>query len=290
MGEASTVEAHTAELQLAEPHLAETHSAPPPSPALSCRNLSVNYGQRVVLDDVSLDIQAGRWTAVVGPNGCGKSTLLRAFAGLAKIRAGSIVLHGRRLSAWTRRERARRLAWLAQTSGPTDLTAAEVIGLGRIAHEGWLGHARHDDDAAIHRAMVATGSETLGSRRLSTLSGGERQRVHLARVLAVEAPVMLLDEPTTHLDPPHQEDVARLLRGQARRRGACVLSAIHDLSLAMAADDLIVLGHRRVIGHGTVCEALQGDWLSAAFQTPVNVVDYQGVHLWRPTLEEPTND
>ena len=263
----------------------EAHSTSLPSPALACRNLSVNYGQRAVLDDVSLDIHAGRWTAVVGPNGCGKSTLLRAFAGLAKVRSGSIALHGRRLSAWTRRERARRLAWLAQTSGPTDLTAAEVIGLGRIAHEGWLGHARHDDDAAIHRAMVATGSLTLGSRRLSTLSGGERQRVHLARVLAVEAPVMLLDEPTTHLDPPHQEDVARLLREQSRRRGACVVSAIHDLSLAMAADDLIVLGHRQVIGHGTVSEALQGDWLSAAFQTPVNVVDYHGVHLWRPTLE-----
>lgn len=261
----------------------DAHIASSPSPALSCRNLSVNYGQRAVLDDVSLDIHAGRWTAIVGPNGCGKSTLLRAFAGLAKARAGSIALQGRRLSTWPRRERARRLAWLAQTSGPTDLTAAEVIGLGRIAHEGWLEHPRHDDAAAIHRAMVVTGSLTLGPRRLSTLSGGERQRVHLARVLAVEAPVLLLDEPTTHLDPPHQEDVARLLREQARC-GTCVVSAIHDLSLAMAADDLIVLGHRKVIGHGAVREALDGDWLSAAFQTPVNVVEYQGVHLWRPTL------
>ncbi|HEY2633197.1 MAG TPA: ATP-binding cassette domain-containing protein, partial [Steroidobacteraceae bacterium] len=83
----------------------------------------MNYGQRAVLDDVSLNIHAGRWTAIVGPNGCGKSTLLRAFAGLAKARAGSIALQGRRLSTWPRRERARRLAWLAQTSGPTDLTA-----------------------------------------------------------------------------------------------------------------------------------------------------------------------
>jgi iron complex transport system ATP-binding protein len=263
--------------------MVDAHAASPPSPALSCRNLSVNYGQRAVLDDVSLDIHAGRWTAIVGPNGCGKSTLLRAFAGLAKARAGSIALQGRRLSTWPRRERARRLAWLAQTSGPTDLTAAEVIGLGRIAHEGWLGQARHEDAAAIHRAMAVTGSLTLGPRRLSTLSGGERQRVHLARVLAVEAPVLLLDEPTTHLDPPHQEDVARLLREQVRC-GTCVVSAIHDLSLAMAADDLIVLGHRKVIGHGAVREALDGDWLSAAFQTPVNVIEHHGVHLWRPTL------
>jgi iron complex transport system ATP-binding protein len=193
-------------------------------------------------------------------------------------------LHGRPLSAWPRRERARRLAWLAQDSGATDLTGSEVVGLGRVAHGGWLGHRQESDDAAVGRAMLATGSQMLGPRRLSTLSGGERQRVHLARALAVEASVLLLDEPTTHLDPPHQEDVARLLRDQARSCGVCVLSAIHDLSLALAADRLIVLGLRRVIGHGSVREALAADWLSAAFQTPVNVIDDRGVHLWRPAL------
>ena len=121
-------------------------------------------------------------------------------------------------------------------------------------------------------------------RRLSTLSGGERQRVHLARVLAVEAPVLLLDEPTTHLDPPHQEDVARLLRDQAHGCGVSVVSAIHDLSLALTADRVIVLGYRGIVGHGTIREALAGDWLSTAFETRVNVVEYQGVHLWRPEL------
>jgi iron complex transport system ATP-binding protein len=254
------------------------------SPAISCRDLSAAYGSRQVFAGVSLDIGAGCWTAVVGPNGSGKSTLLRTLAGLREPRGGWISLQGRALAAWPRRERARRLAWLAQASGATDLTAAEVVGLGRFAHGGWLAHRQAVDDAAIHRAMLATGSLSSARRRLSTLSGGERQRVHLARVLAVEAAVLLLDEPTTHLDPPHQEEVARLLREQARG-GVCVVSAIHDLSLALAADRLIVLGERGLIGHGTVDDALIGDWLSAAFRTRVNIVDQQGVRVWRPALE-----
>ena len=258
--------------------------SPPRSSALSCRDLSVAYGSRTVFEGVSLDICTGYWTAIVGPNGSGKSTLLRTLAGLREPRSGAISLQGRCLSAWPRRERARRLAWLAQTPGATDLTAAEVVALGRFAHSGWLEHRQALDDAAIRRAMAATGSLPWARRRLSTLSGGERQRVHLARVLAVEAPVLLLDEPTTHLDPPHQEEVARLLREQAQG-GVCVVSAIHDLSLALAADHLIVLGQRGVIGHGTVREALSGDWLSAAFRTHVNIVDQQGVRLWRPALE-----
>jgi iron complex transport system ATP-binding protein len=259
---------------------------PPPSPALSCRDLSVGYGSRIVLEGVSLDIHAGSWTAVVGPNGSGKSTLLRTIAGLREPNSGEIWLQGRSLSAWPRRERARRLAWLAQAPGATDLTASEVVALGRFAHSGWLAHRQAVDDAAMCRAMVATGSLSWARRRLSTLSGGERQRVHLARVLAVEAPVLLLDEPTTHLDPPHQEDIARLLRDQAYGGGVCVVSAIHDLSLALTADRLIVLGQQGLIGHGTVREALDGDWLSAAFQTHVNIVDHDGVHLWRPAVPQ----
>ena len=265
--------------------MAEAQAQPLPPSALSCRNLVVGYGSRIVLEGVSLDLMTSRWTAIVGPNGCGKSTLLRALAGLVPHRSGMISLHGRRISAWPRRERARRLAWLAQTATATDLTASEVVSLGRFAHSGWLAHRQSDDDAAMHRAMLATGSLAWAERRLSTLSGGERQRVHLARVLAVEAPVLLLDEPTTHLDPPHQEDVARLLREQAHRCGVTVVSAIHDLSLALTADRLIVLGTRGVVGHGTVRDALAGDWLSAAFETHVNVVNHQGVHLWRPALE-----
>lgn len=259
-------------------------------PALACRDLGVAYGARRVLDGVSLQLDGGCWTAIVGPNGSGKSTLLRTLAGLLTPRSGQVLLQGRPLSEWPRRERARRLGWLSQTAAASDLTAAEVVALGRFAHGGWLGEPSGEDDAATHRAMLATGSLPWAKRRVSTLSGGERQRVHLARVLAVEANVLLLDEPTTHLDPPHQEEVARLLRQQAHGCSVCVLSAIHDLSLALTADRLIVLGAGGVIGHGTVKEALAGDWLSAAFRTPVNIIQHQGMHLWQPSLAAPSPD
>ena len=132
--------------------------------------------------------------------------------------------------------------------------------------------------------MIATGSLEWAQRRLSSLSGGERQRLYLARALAVEASVLLLDEPTTHLDPPHQEDVVRLLREQAHGCRVCVVSAIHDLSLALAADRVVVMGRHGLIGHGTVREALDADWFSAAFDTPIDVVEYKGTHLWRPAV------
>ena len=257
---------------------------PDASPALHCRDLAIGYGATTVLEGVSLAIPVATWTAIIGPNGSGKSTLLRVFAGLAKPRSGSLALLGRPHTAWPRRERARRLAWLAQTFEASDLAAADVVGLGRFAHSGWL-EARHvDDDAAIHRAMTATGCLSFAERRLSTLSGGERQRVHLARVLAVDASVLLLDEPTTHLDPPHQEDVVRLLRAQAQR-GVAVVSAIHDLSLALSADRVIVLGSRGLVGHGSVRDALANDWLSTAFGTRIDIVDQHGVPLWRPSLD-----
>jgi iron complex transport system ATP-binding protein len=255
------------------------------SEALACRDLSLKYGSRSVLEQVSLDVAVGAWTAVVGPNGSGKSTLLRALAGLMAPSRGTVSLQGRPLATWSRRERARRLAWLAQDSGTTNLTAAEVVGLGRFAHSGWLAANKSEDDAAMRRAMLATGSLPWAGRRVTTLSGGERQRVLLARVLAVEAPVLLLDEPTTHLDPPHQEEIARILRDQAHGCGVCVVSAIHDLSLALTADRLIVLGPDGVIGHGTVREALAGGWLSTAFSTDIDIIEHEGAYLWRPALE-----
>jgi iron complex transport system ATP-binding protein len=223
----------------------------------------------------------------VGPNGCGKSTLLRALGALIAPQQGRISLHGRALMSWPRRERAKRLAWLAQTTSPSDLCAFECVALGRFAHTGWLGHRQVADEAAIERAMTATGCLALARRRLSTLSGGERQRVNLARVLAVEASVLLLDEPTTHLDPPHQEDVGRILREQAQGCGVTIVSAIHDLSVALLADRLIVMGPRGLVGHGTLHEALQGEWLSKAFGTSIQIIRHGGAYLWQPRLGGP---
>jgi iron complex transport system ATP-binding protein len=251
---------------------------------LSAREISVRYGARLVLEKLSFDVHPGAWTCIVGPNGCGKSTLLRALAGLIDLDGGVVSLQGRPLTAWSRRTRAQRIAWLAQSSDPSDLCAAECVALGRFAHVGWLGALQATDEAAIRTAMTATGSLSWAGRRLSTLSGGERQRVHLARTLAVQASILLLDEPTTHLDPPHAQDVARLLRDQAQGCGVTIVSAIHDLSLALTADRLLVMGRTGLIGHGSAREAVDGDWLSLAFETPIKIMRSGDAYVWQPHL------
>ena len=214
--------------------------------------LGVRLAGRDVLRGVDLQLGPG-WTALVGPNGAGKSTLLRALAGLREPDQGQVRLRGQPLRTLTPAERARRLAWLAQQGDVTgELTVRETVELGRIAHLGLLGTPGPEDRAAVERAMALTECTPWQQRRLHELSGGERQRVLLARVLATEAPLLLLDEPTTHLDAPHQVALARLFRriaGDAARPRA-VLSVLHDLPIALQADRLLVLHEGRLCADG----------------------------------------
>jgi iron complex transport system ATP-binding protein len=217
--------------------------------SLRAVGIRVSLGGARVLDGVSLDVQPG-WTAIVGPNGAGKSTLLRVLAGLGAPDAGEIELEGRPLAEWTPRERARRLAWLTQQGSTTgDLTAREIVSLGRLPHLGIVASPGPADEAAVDRAMEDAECAAWRDRRPQQLSGGEQQRVLLARALAVEAPLLLLDEPTTHLDPPHQAALARLFRRLAQA-GTAVVSVLHDLSLALVADRLVLLEHGRVRAEG----------------------------------------
>ncbi|HUN92126.1 MAG TPA: ABC transporter ATP-binding protein [Burkholderiaceae bacterium] len=219
---------------------------------LQANDVRVRLGRRDVLQGVSLQV-AGGWTALVGPNGAGKSTLLRALAGLQPLASGQVLLQGQNLRATKPAERARQLAWLAQHGDVTgELTVRETVELGRIAHLGLLGTPGTADRAAVERAMALTACHDWQHRRLHELSGGERRRVLLARVLATEAPLMLLDEPTTHLDAPHQVALARLFRRLTRDAATArsVLSVLHDLPIALQADQLLVLhrGHLRAVG------------------------------------------
>jgi iron complex transport system ATP-binding protein len=213
--------------------------------------LQVRLGDRPVLHGITLDFPPG-WTAIVGPNGAGKSTLLRALAGLQPLHAGEVTLAGRPLSQWSARDRARQLAWLAQQAESSgELTVRDVVHLGRLPQLGLFATPGPQDEAIVQQAMRDTECQPWQHRRLSELSGGERQRVFLARALAVRAPVLLLDEPTTHLDPPHQVALVRLMRQTARLgRTQVVVSVLHDLSLALAADRLVVLeaGAVRAVG------------------------------------------
>jgi iron complex transport system ATP-binding protein len=239
------------------------------TPLLRAQGVRVSLGGTRVLRDVSLALQPG-WTAIVGPNGAGKSTLLRGLAGLQPLEAGQVLLQGRPLQAWTVRERARRMAWLAQQSSVTgELTVRETVRLGRLPHLGLFAEPDARDEAIVQQAMAAAECEAWPDRRLDSLSGGERQRVLLARALAVDAPLLLLDEPTTHLDPPHQVALVRLFRTLALQR--TVVSVLHDLPLALQADRLVVMQAGEVRAEGRADDPALHASLSEVFGNAVRI-------------------
>lgn len=220
---------------------------------LRMHGVSVRLGSSRALSAVSLAVEPG-WTAVVGPNGAGKSTLLRTLAGLQRPDTGEVRLGHRSLTSWPVRGRARRIAWLAQQAEVTgELSVREVVRLGRLPHAGLFAALGADDERIVQRAMEATACADWHERSLQALSGGERQRVLLARALAVEAPLLLLDEPTAHLDAPHQVALVRLLQRQASA-GVRVVSVLHDLSLALLADRLVLMRSGRVEAVGSAAE------------------------------------
>ncbi len=235
------------------------------APLLEARSLRVQRGAREVLGDVSLSLAGGQWAAIVGPNGAGKSSLLLALAGLLPLRAGEVLLAGRTLRGWTPRERAQRLAWLSQ-QGEADgeIAARDVVLLARLPRHGLFGALTPGDEAAVEAAMAETESAPFAARRLAELSGGERQRVLLARVLAVGAPVLLLDEPTAHLDAPHQR---ALLASVTRRaaQGAAVAVVLHDLTLALAAPRVVVMAQGRIVADGAPADAALREGLVRTF-------------------------
>ncbi|MBS0468066.1 MAG: ABC transporter ATP-binding protein, partial [Proteobacteria bacterium] len=204
---------------------------------------------------IDLPLPAGRWTSIVGPNGAGKSTLLKVLAGLLPASGGQVRLLGRDLAAWGRRERALQLAWLGQNEAAADdLLVYDVAMLGRLPHQGWMQPASSADHAAVEQALRATQAWDWRERPLSQLSGGERQRVLLARALAVQAQVLLMDEPLANLDPPHQADWLHSVRALVRA-GRTVVSVLHEISLALQADDVAIIAQGRLAHHGAAQDA-----------------------------------
>jgi iron complex transport system ATP-binding protein len=223
-------------------------------------------GGREVLHEVHLALRPGEWVAVVGPNGAGKSTLLRALAGVLPV-GEALRLGGRPWPQWTRRQRAQALAWLgpAELDGTgTELKAEEAVMLGRLPHQGWMGWASPADRLAVEQALAAVDALAWRHRPLHSLSAGERQRVLLARALAVQASCLLLDEPLTHLDSPHQADFLQLMRAQAAQ-GRSVCSVLHELHLALRADRLWVISEGRVAFDGPAQSPQAREALQRAF-------------------------
>jgi iron complex transport system ATP-binding protein len=245
-------------------------------PFLTAQGVSVDLVGRTVLEDVSLSLSVGHLVALVGPNGAGKTTLLRALAGLAPSR-GAIEVGGDALASLPLRERARRFAYLPQghiVHWP--LPARDIVALGRYPH-GATDPARltPKDADAVLRAMQLTDAVQFSDRRITELSGGERSRVALARVLAVEAPVILADEPTSSLDPRHQIDVMKTLRAAADT-SALVIVVTHDLGLAARfADTILVLSDGRLVSQGAPVQALSEQVMGDVFRISAYRAEFQ---------------
>ena len=209
-----------------------------PGNAIEVRNVQVRLGDVQVLHGIDLDLPRGRWISIVGPNGAGKSTLVKVLAGLLP-HTGQVTLLDRLLDDWSARARARQLSWLGQNEGSAgDLVVLDVAMLGRLPHQDWLNPPSDQDHAAVERALRATHAWGWRSRSLSQLSGGERQRVLLARALAVEAEVLLMDEPLTNLDPPHQADWLDIVEALVAQ-GRTVVSVLHEIGVALQADQMV---------------------------------------------------
>lgn len=249
--------------------------------AVYAHGVRASAGKWPVLQDVSCSFAAGRWTSVVGPNGAGKSTLLKALAGLQPF-VGSITLQGQSLASLGARQRALHVAWLGQNETPgEDLVVHDVVMLGRLPHQPWMGGASDVDRAAVQSAMQATQCWDLRTRSLHGLSGGERQRVLLARALAVQAPILLMDEPLAHLDPPHQAAWLDTVRAMLAE-GKTVVSVLHELNMALQADDMLVLQQGRVVHQGTCADPETHAAVSRVFDGRVEVHALNGQWIALP--------
>jgi iron complex transport system ATP-binding protein len=245
--------------------------------ALVARSLVAGYGARGVLQGIDLALEPGRLVALVGPNGAGKSTLLRALAGLIRPTAGAVTLDGVDVARLSRPELASRIAVVPQTFDTLfPFTVREIVALGRSARLGLFARPTSTDAAAVRRAIDAQDLTALVDRRLDALSGGERQRVVLAMALAQEADVLLLDEPTAHLDPAHQIGIVRRVTELARSRGVVALAVLHDLNLAALADRVVVLDGGRIVGDGLPANALTSDLVGRVFGLGLAVAQVSG--------------
>ena len=248
--------------------------------AIRLRGLTLGYGPASappIVEDLDLDVPAGRVTAIIGANGCGKSTLLRGLTRQLAPRAGSIEVLGRDAARVSARDYARTVALLPQHPvAPEGMTVAQLVARGRHPHRGLLGGRAAGDDAAIASALELTDLVELAEREAGTLSGGQRQRAWLALVLAQQTPVVLLDEPTSYLDLSHQVEVLDLVRALPDPRGggrATVVAVLHELNLAArSADHIVAMAAGRVVAQGTPGEVIVPEVLAEVFGLDADVV------------------
>lgn len=241
---------------------------------LTIDHLSVSYGSRPVLHGVSLSVDAGEVLALIGPNGSGKSTLVRAASGVIPVAGGSVRAGELDLLATSSMQRARTMAVVPQAASlPPAFTVMETVLLGRTPYLNFLGQASDADETIARRALERVDALDLAERKIGELSGGEQQRVLLARALAQSTPILLLDEPTSHLDLHHQIGLLELVRLLVSEDGLAVLITLHDLNLAARyADRIALLVDGRITAQGPPEQVLDPAVISAAYHLPVTVI------------------
>jgi iron complex transport system ATP-binding protein len=217
-------------------------------------NLTVYRGPCAILNNIDLDIPQGKWTSIIGPNGAGKSSLLQAMAGLLPY-TGSIEINGQALSAFSRKDLAKTIAWLDQGATHSNelgdtISVYDTVMLGRLPHQGWLHLPSIEDHATVEAALKQTDSWNLRHRPIHLLSGGERQRALLARLLAVNAQILLMDEPLANLDPPHQADFLQW-QDSLLAEGKTLVTVLHEIHFALRADHLVMLNHGKLHFQGS---------------------------------------
>jgi iron complex transport system ATP-binding protein len=254
--------------------------------AIEAINTSAKLQNTPVLHDVSVQFESGRWTSIVGPNGAGKSTLLKVLAGVLQPvqDGGRVELFGETMSKIAPRVRANKLAWLGQNEASADdLTVFDVAMLGRLPHQAWLAAPNQADLAAVEQALRSTQAWEWRGRALGQLSGGERQRVLLARALAVQADVLLMDEPLANLDPPHQSDWLVLMR-QLVADGKTVVSVLHETTMALQADDMLIMAAGRVTHFGTTADVATHRALEHVFEKRIAIKSMENMLVSLPKM------
>ena len=235
---------------------------------IDLERLSLTYdGRSVVVNEINLRIEAEAITALVGPNGCGKSTLLRGISRLLKPMAGGAYLDGEAIHTMPSKELARRLGILPQgPSAPEGLTVHELAAQGRYPHQSWLRQWSREDERVVLDALETTNLTAFADRTVDTLSGGQRQRAWIAMALAQDTGILLLDEPTTFLDLPHQLDILALVHTLSRQKGQTVAMVLHDINLAARfCDRIVAMRDRGIIRQGTPNEVVTEGNIAAIY-------------------------
>jgi iron complex transport system ATP-binding protein len=232
-------------------------------PALRLTKYSFSLGSRGILRELSFSVAAGERVAVIGPNGAGKSTLLKCLCRILKGGRGQIQVAGRPLESYGQPDLARRLAYVPQVEGKAaSFTVREMVEMARYPHLGPLAPMQNGDAAAVERALEDTGMRALAARSMNTLSGGERQKALLAAALAQQADILLLDEPTTFLDPFQQVEMLRVLGRVQRDRSSAILSVTHDLNEALGhSERVIALREGALVFDGPAARLAEGESL-----------------------------